>query len=833
MAFQQLYYTSCERGLSGYPGYQFNAVTPGVGPEVMREVERLTAYEPPRSLADQTAGTEMAAYPVSLSFTPGDGTTIIANVVFVGADFSRRFGNYFAHALATSTPEPDLGPLAPIELWQAPFWERRVSDSLELPALPGPPPPGTIHRDSTQAFVDSHPSTGQLPTLLSAAAQAVSAGTRSVVVVEADAAGSAHWIAALSYLLPGPLAQQMSFTTYHHRPSYCGLHVIGTVADADVDLSEGGLDSFYLFDFTGGRFSELEVHPLAELMVRVGAVQARGLWALASRLAAGDEASLDAWYPVAAAAAAGQRHQLTAVELQTAVDWLAVRANRLDRADVESLGAALMDQHRFSRRRHAPALMSAATAAGATALKEQIDDIERRLVDQALARLARDERRDDEEPFRLSSVLAEAHARKRCDELLTAADLAGGLKLLGWAEEVGVRLGDHALKAWGECALGPRLLRDPTDAQTGRVYASHPAVLYGVAAHLEQVAVQDAGAVHALIRQGIDGLLRDEQLAGRPRVHQLVLLERGARNPELRVESLALIVQLRGAREVDEDTLAYLWPGSRWSLKEARGVLERLSREQATSGAVPAWLSATLSQTSWSGNAELGNYLSLCTAIVDAGIDRTLSEDARRRAGEAVWALQGLAEARRPDARRATKVAVNLAEGFADMSAPVQELLLQRLPGLLVRDLPLDGVADALAACPADLLRRYVDQAAMELGTHRPDPDIALRAFVVTWHLRQRLHPYWKQLDQQVLSMTLPSWRRRDIEGLSKLLQRQRPEARPAFEDWLTRQQGGGGRQERGRGGTRRAASADGDGVERNTRGVTARFNEWLRGRKH
>ena len=32
MAFQQLYYTSCEHGLSGYAGYQFNAITPGYRP---------------------------------------------------------------------------------------------------------------------------------------------------------------------------------------------------------------------------------------------------------------------------------------------------------------------------------------------------------------------------------------------------------------------------------------------------------------------------------------------------------------------------------------------------------------------------------------------------------------------------------------------------------------------------------------------------------------------------------------------------------------------------------------------------------------------------------
>ena len=29
MAFEQLYYTSCEQGLAGIRGYQFNAATPG------------------------------------------------------------------------------------------------------------------------------------------------------------------------------------------------------------------------------------------------------------------------------------------------------------------------------------------------------------------------------------------------------------------------------------------------------------------------------------------------------------------------------------------------------------------------------------------------------------------------------------------------------------------------------------------------------------------------------------------------------------------------------------------------------------------------------------
>ena len=47
MAFEQLYYTSCEHGVGGYAGFQFNALSHGVGARVMREVEQLTAYELP------------------------------------------------------------------------------------------------------------------------------------------------------------------------------------------------------------------------------------------------------------------------------------------------------------------------------------------------------------------------------------------------------------------------------------------------------------------------------------------------------------------------------------------------------------------------------------------------------------------------------------------------------------------------------------------------------------------------------------------------------------------------------------------------------------------
>src|SRR5580693_236065 len=101
MAFKQLYYTSCEHGLGGYSGYQFNAVTPGVSPAVMREVEDRTLYQPPGWLLTGPRADAPDGYPVAFSYGTSDATdaVITAQVVSAGTDYSGRPGNYFAHAL--------------------------------------------------------------------------------------------------------------------------------------------------------------------------------------------------------------------------------------------------------------------------------------------------------------------------------------------------------------------------------------------------------------------------------------------------------------------------------------------------------------------------------------------------------------------------------------------------------------------------------------------------------------------------------------------------------------------------------------------------------------
>ena len=138
MAFQQLYYTSCEHGLGGYGGYQFNAVTPGVSPAILREVEEQTVYEPPRWLTGPGLD-DLEEYPVAFSHwvSEATGAAVTAQAVFTGTDYSGRPGNYFVHALVTDTPETDFGPVLPAELWGAAgLWRTRPVDDPGLPERP-------------------------------------------------------------------------------------------------------------------------------------------------------------------------------------------------------------------------------------------------------------------------------------------------------------------------------------------------------------------------------------------------------------------------------------------------------------------------------------------------------------------------------------------------------------------------------------------------------------------------------------------------------------------------------------------------------------------------
>jgi GTPase-associated protein 1, N-terminal domain type 2/GTPase-associated protein 1, middle domain len=340
VAFQQLYYTSCEQGLGGYGGYQFNAITPGTSPAVMREVEERTVYEPPRWLAAEPALDEPDAYPVAFSYGIAQGLAIVSQVVFAGTDYSGRPGNYFVHALATGKPAEDFGPVLPAELWGAPLWRRQPAARSELPELAGPPARGNIDRSGVQAFLDARGAEQVLPGLLTAVGEALTGG-RPVVLVSDDVSENAWWIAAVCYLLGEPLARRLTFTTYSHRPAYARYHLTGVLPDT---LMPDGEANLVTFDFAAGRTPVPAVHPLAALVASTGVMGCAGLWQQAAAFASGEEASLDDWLAPVAVAAGLLGRPLTPVETGAAARWLPGAAGRMSPELAEvALGIAAGD----------------------------------------------------------------------------------------------------------------------------------------------------------------------------------------------------------------------------------------------------------------------------------------------------------------------------------------------------------------------------------------------------------------------------------------------------------------------------------------------------------
>ena len=172
---------------------------------------------------------------------------ITAHVVFSGTDYSGRPGNYFAHALVTSTPQRDFGSLLPAELWGAALWRTRPGRRHRAAGTAGPA--AVRHRSTGQVprrFSTRAAAADVLPELLTAVGRAM-AGDRPVLLVSRrrrprTPGGSPPSPTCSASVWP----DRMTFTTYSHRPGYSRYHLIGTLPDACRRTRHVG---FQMFDF--------------------------------------------------------------------------------------------------------------------------------------------------------------------------------------------------------------------------------------------------------------------------------------------------------------------------------------------------------------------------------------------------------------------------------------------------------------------------------------------------------------------------------------------------------------------------------------------------------
>ncbi|MFJ9785897.1 GTPase-associated protein 1-related protein [Amycolatopsis sp. NPDC101161] len=760
-AFGQLYYTSCENGLAGYPGFQFNASTPGLRPDVLADVEALAGYEPPRELAAEAGVARLDRYPVNLCYRPGP-QTLLANTVFVGNDYSHRFGNYFAHALVSEDAEASLGDLLPIELWRAPFWTSSAVPDPALPELPAPPQRGRLDRAGVDKFVRSHPCWERLPDLLTAVDAAVRGGERKVVLVEHDADAVAQWIAAVSYLLPEDLVRLMSFATYLHQPQYSRLDVIGTVPGSDVDRS--AFDSYLLFDMVAGRSSPIAPHRLAGLLTEIGLLDAPAVWDRAGPLADGTEQGLDDWHPVVAAAVMrpgfGEPADAAAV-----APWLAGRAGRLGAHVVGDIGARVLAAA-ASCADAAGALRSlseAARTAGADGLLRRIE------LDWAdvVLRSALRGRREFDGDLELSTDEARTRARNTLAEELPRTSPENAVDALMWAARSGVEVGERTLRDTGYHVFGPLVLENRTDERSRSLLGAQPPLSWGAVDHLVTVARTDIGAVVAVLGSGIGDLLE----AGKE--HELVAavavadVRRGRLTP---AEALREITPV----EVDVAVLRLLWPSGGWTHGEALDVLGALRPEDCRAPIVLEWLTRSVTGPPVVGQEHL--FDRLCGRLDETGLYHDLPAVVRDRIDTHATVRRLIDEMTGAGERSFGTLLDAVSRSYRSSGPQRREMIVRCLLGR-IDELPNHQRAQVLVRLP-DLRQTYLR---IHGSAGRPGLLDLKNHVLVAWMIARMSgdrtsRPAFDEISQVVLELRdlLP---RRDVRKVVTLIERADPTA--------------------------------------------------------
>ncbi|GIE87331.1 GTPase-associated protein 1-related protein [Actinoplanes regularis] len=755
MGVPQMYYTSCETGLAGYPGFQFNAATPGVDGAVLRRVERATSYEPPGSLGYEPTAEQITATPVNLCYLPGtDGEpAILANTVFVGNDYSQRFGNYFVHALALGPAGHDLGGVRPIDFWQAPFWARTEVTGTDLPELT-PVPAGTFDPAWADAFLQAGRS-GVVPGMLTAVERAIVAGDRPVILVAEESAEVARWIAALCELLPPVLIGRFAFATYQYRPGRGREHLVGTVPTSDFTVTESTLRSFAVFDLVGGVESEGSTHPLAELLTATGPQDARLLWEQAEQLAAGAEDDFDGWYPVAVAAALCARLPVNAGDLATVLGWLPGNAGRLEPETVTQITEECLDHEALTL----PQCLVLVGVAAGTRDGHLHADAEVR----AFQMLLRDPAAAPADVPRLATRDGARYARQQVTTRLDgAAPDSDTVDVLGLALRTRVELSDSELETYGHDLIAPLLLAGP-ERQPPALLRSVPALRRGVLRGLDEALSTREREVLTVAGRLAGGTVPEEEFAAHRPLQRLMEVSRAAGDPRRRIPALK---RLSGSGLPDRAMLNTLWPHG-WQLDEAAEVAREVPERFWASAAMVSLLDDVLSRSELPRGA-MPHYLAVTGFAAKLKLTDRLSALSRARVLDLQGAVKMVRLAEQTGDGKLPKLARDIIEDLRALEPPAGPWLAGQLPAILLR---LDGttLSELLLKVSSETRRRYRERLTERLQGRTADLGLATHTFEA-FHLLTGPQPDHARKLDDVLTATVARWRSRDLDSLEQLL---------------------------------------------------------------
>ncbi|HEY0014850.1 MAG TPA: hypothetical protein VGC13_00975 [Longimicrobium sp.] len=260
----QLYYTSCRRGQAPGAGFQTRAVTPGILPDELREIERRGLYRPPRDAPQEPTAEQIEAeFPRSLRFyTLESGRRALTRTGYVGQDYSGRWGNYFAHTLVF---ESDVPGIWPVDLYEWEGWVDRLPPADDTDAEPAPLPPVNLAAivpgesftpEDLREFLHEQPERVQVLERMARAAVQHAENGRPVVVRDTPINGL-YWVACVQKLFPPRHALNLSFSSYQYDARGAAL-LNATSGETDFTFGETERRyQFQVFDLLAGVQSEI------------------------------------------------------------------------------------------------------------------------------------------------------------------------------------------------------------------------------------------------------------------------------------------------------------------------------------------------------------------------------------------------------------------------------------------------------------------------------------------------------------------------------------------------------------------------------------------------
>ena len=784
MGFAQLYYTSCETGLSGFAGFQFNAVTPGLPPGVLRAVESLTSYTPPRWLSAQPTAAEIAACPVNLVYTTAP-VTILARVVFTGTDFSRRSGNYFAHALVGRGDDAFAGIL-PIELWDAPVWASAPVAVTDLPALEALTPPAPelgVSREDVGRFLAAGAPAGHLAALLTAAEDAILRSGRAIVIVGPDTAVIARWIAAICFLLPPAAARRLSFATYHHNPACIDVHVIGTPPDSEFDLDETAFRSYVVLDLTTARISEVAAQPAAALLARAGPRRAAALWRVAGEVAEITGDTLTDWHPALVMAALLGGPEVTIADLDVLGHWLRHHAERVCAGQRGEIGRRFT-QNAACRPQHLAGLAELGRLTAGSGLTACV---ERMAVHEELRRAVAGA--DISTGVPIVTAEGRALAAAECAGRLADAPAPAAISLLGWSTDLGLTLPETVLRACGEHVLGPRLAGPPDDDTLGVIAGARP-LTEGALAYLAGLVAERPDTVARAFAAGLGDIAGTFPGVVPDVLRETALLARVRTHPEDRIRAVTAFAATTdgqaGGGWLTADLMRRIWPDGRWTTAEALRAARAFRQEQLLSEPVHGWMvRAIVAPARETGY--LTAYEELCQVLGERAIDRTLPEQARRQLDSFLTTLTKIKQAQVRQGKAQASIIRQLAGSYPGLTPPAQDLLRAALAAQVEKLAASPHLPAAIETYPEPVVSTFLGVVHCRLAATPPDAAAAARL----WHCLVSLLPSRDVVIapglERAMREELRLWRRADLNRVQDMLHRADPGIASQFADWRRR----------------------------------------------